>query len=61
MRNRMSRSSRLALLAVLTWIYVAAGRFGLSLAYVDESATAIWPPAGIALAAYVLFGPVVTY
>lgn len=53
----MSRSSRLALLALLTWIYVAAGRFGLSLAYVDDSATAIWPPAGIALAAYLLFGP----
>ena len=47
---------RLVLLAALTVLYVAAGRFGLSLAFVNESATAIWPPTGIAIAACLLAG-----
>src|SRR5687767_4670617 len=47
---------RLALLAALSGLYVVAGRFGLSLAFVNESATAIWPPTGIAIAACLLGG-----
>jgi integral membrane sensor domain MASE1 len=37
-------------------VYVVAGKLGLRLAVVHETATAVWAPAGIALAAYLLFG-----
>lgn len=43
-------------LLVLTVVYFAAGKLGLSLAFVHESATAVWPPTGIALAALLLYG-----
>ena len=43
-------------LAVLTVVYFAAGKLGLSLAFVHESATPVWPPTGIALAAILLYG-----
>src|SRR5438477_231056 len=47
-----SRSLRkLALLVLLAVIYLIAGKLGLRLAFVNPSATAVWPPAGIALAA----------
>jgi integral membrane sensor domain MASE1 len=36
--------------------YIAAGKFGLSLASVNPSATAVWPPTGLALAACLLLG-----
>jgi signal transduction histidine kinase len=48
---------RLALLVALTAAYFLAGRLGLSLAFVHASASAVWPPAGIALAAILLLGP----
>jgi len=41
---------------VLAAVYFAATKFGLRLAFVNASATAVWPPAGIALAALVLLG-----
>src|ERR671929_214556 len=47
---------QLALLASLTLIYFAAGKLGLRLAFVNASATAVWPPTGIALAAFVVLG-----
>jgi len=37
-------------------IYVAAGKMGLKLAYIHPSATAVWAPTGIALAALLLLG-----
>ena len=37
-------------------VYIAGGKFGLSLASVNPSATAIWPPTGIALASLLIFG-----
>ena len=37
-------------------LYFLAGRLGLSLAYVNASASAVWPPTGIAVAALILFG-----
>jgi integral membrane sensor domain MASE1 len=37
--------------------YFAAAKLGLDLAFAQENVTAIWPPAGIALAALVLGGP----
>src|SRR5881296_2283201 len=41
---------------VLAAVYFAATKFGLRLAFVNASATAVWPPAGIALAALILLG-----
>lgn len=42
-------------LAVLA-VYVLAGKLGLAFAFVHASATPLWPPAGIALGALLLFG-----
>lgn len=49
------RASAVTLLAV-TAVYLAAGRLGLSLALVHASTSAVWPPTGIALAAFMLLG-----
>jgi PAS domain S-box-containing protein len=43
-------------LAALTLLYFLAGKLGLSLAFVHASATAVWPPTGIALAAFLIGG-----
>jgi len=43
-------------LAAITLVYFVAGKVGLSLAFVHTSATAVWPPTGIALAALLLYG-----
>ena len=40
----------------LAGVYYLAGKFGLSLALINASATAVWPPTGIALAALLLYG-----
>jgi PAS domain S-box-containing protein len=37
--------------------YVLAGKVGLTLAFINPSASAVWPPSGIALAALLIFGP----
>jgi len=47
---------KLVVLSLLTIIYFYAGKLGLSLAFVNPSATAVWPPAGIALAAFLILG-----
>jgi putative nucleotidyltransferase with HDIG domain len=49
-----SRLTRVAFLALVFLAYVAAGRLGLQLAFVNESATAVWAPTGIAIAAFLL-------
>lgn len=36
--------------------YFFAGKLGLSMAFVHPSSTAVWPPTGIALAAFLLLG-----
>jgi len=41
----------------LALAYFVLGRLGLSLARVHPSATAVWPPSGVALAALMLWGP----
>jgi len=41
----------------LATVYALAGKFGLALAFVNPSATAVWPPTGIALAAILILGP----
>src|SRR5438105_8538190 len=55
--GRMSQSlRRLALLLGLAVVYYLAAKLGLRFAYINSSVTTIWPPAGIALAAFVLYG-----
>ena len=50
------RFSTLPAIGVLTLIYFIAGKLGLSLAFLHASASPVWPPAGIALAALLLLG-----
>jgi signal transduction histidine kinase len=45
-----------AVLIVLAAIYVAAGKLALRVAFLNPSASAVWPPTGIALAALLVFG-----
>src|SRR5438552_19207542 len=47
---------QLATLVVLAAVYLVAGKLGLKLAFVNASATPVWPCTGIALAAFVLLG-----
>ncbi len=50
------RLSDVTLVAILAITYILGGKLGLKLAFINEYATAIWPPTGIALAALVLGG-----
>src|SRR6201987_1770386 len=50
------RFSELRLIGILTVTYFIAGKLGLMLASLHASASPVWPPAGIALAALLLFG-----
>jgi integral membrane sensor domain MASE1 len=46
----------LGVLAGLAALYFAAGKLGLMLAYLHPSASPVWPPTGLALAAVLLLG-----
>src|SRR5258705_7968471 len=46
----------LAVVIGLTAIYVAAGKLALRVAFLNPSASAVWPPTGIALASLLFFG-----
>src|SRR6184192_1635178 len=50
------RFAGLPLIGILSVIYFIAGKLGLMLASLHASASPIWPPAGIALAALLLLG-----
>jgi signal transduction histidine kinase/CheY-like chemotaxis protein len=50
------RFSTLPAIGILTVIYFIVGKLSLRLAFVHPSASPVWPPAGIALAALVVFG-----
>ena len=50
------RVNLVVVLILLTAIYLVAGKLGLRLATANPSATAVWPPTGIALAAVLLLG-----
>jgi len=50
------RFSALPLIGLFAIIYIAAGKIGLHLASLHASASPVWPPAGIALAAILLVG-----
>ena len=41
---------------ILVLVYFVAGKLGLRLAFLHSSATPVWPPTGIALAALLLRG-----
>jgi len=47
---------RLGLLAALAAGYFVAGKLGLEVAYIHPSATVVWPPSGLTLAAFLLLG-----
>src|SRR5262245_60456562 len=48
--------TRASVMAALGIAYYFAGRFGLNLAVVHPSATAIWAPTGITLVAFLVLG-----
>lgn len=50
------RFSTLPIIGLVTVIYFIAGKLGLQLALLNASASAVWPPSGIALAALLLIG-----
>jgi signal transduction histidine kinase/CheY-like chemotaxis protein len=50
------RFSTLPVIGVLTVVYFIAGKLGLKLAFLHVSASPVWPPAGIALAAMLVLG-----
>jgi TolB-like protein/integral membrane sensor domain MASE1/class 3 adenylate cyclase/Tfp pilus assembly protein PilF len=50
------RFSGLLLIGILAVVYFVAGKLGLMLASLHASASSVWPPAGIALAALLLLG-----
>ena len=50
------RFETVAAALALAGIYFCAGKFGLSLAFLNPSASVVWPPAGLALAALLLWG-----
>ena len=56
-RMRQSRAlSRAVILVAIALFYYLGAKVGLRFAYVHTSVTTVWPPAGIALAAFVLYG-----
>lgn len=50
------RQRNLIAIGVMAAVYFAAGRLGLGMALVHPSSTAVWPPSGIALAAFLVLG-----
>jgi signal transduction histidine kinase len=50
------RLSTLPSIGILTLVYFIAGKLGLKLAFLNDSASAVWPPSGIALAGLLLLG-----
>src|ERR687887_659089 len=46
----------LVMVSILAAVYLIAAKLGLKLAFVHASATTVWPPTGIALAALLVYG-----
>ena len=53
---RLDRAGRLAALVAVAVAYYLGARLGLSLSLVKENVTPLWPPTGIAVAAFLLLG-----
>jgi len=50
------KRQNLAIVAALAIVYFGTAKLGLRFAYVNPSATALWAPTGITLAAFLIFG-----
>ena len=50
------RQKNLIAIGLMAAAYFATGKLGLSMALVHPSSTAVWPPSGIVLAAFLVFG-----
>jgi len=55
-RSAVSYAITAAAIAAVAILYYVTGKFGLRMALVHVSTTAVWPPAGIAFAAMLLLG-----
>jgi serine phosphatase RsbU (regulator of sigma subunit)/anti-sigma regulatory factor (Ser/Thr protein kinase) len=56
--GRTATAARAAIIILaLAGTYFVAAKLGLRLAFLNASATAVWPPTGIAIAALLLLGP----
>ena len=53
---RPSPARQIVLLAIVGVAYYLGARLGLELSLVEDNVTPLWPPTGIAVAAFVLFG-----
>jgi diguanylate cyclase (GGDEF)-like protein/PAS domain S-box-containing protein len=53
----MKSPSAVVTIAATAAVYVAAAKFGFTMALTAEQVTLVWPPTGLALAALVLYGP----
>jgi len=51
-----NKRENLAIVAVLAVVYFGTAKLGLRFAFVNPSATALWAPTGITLAAFLIFG-----
>src|SRR3954447_23197617 len=49
-------STNLAVVILVAAVYFGAAKLGLALAFVNASASAVWPPTGVAIAALLLLG-----
>ncbi len=54
--DRAESVRRIATAVGLAVVYFVGAKLGLQLAFLNASATAVWPPTGIALAAFLIFG-----
>jgi len=54
--TKRQQLAHLSTLAVLAALYFVCGKLGLMLAFVNVSASAVWPPSGLALAAALVLG-----
>ncbi len=54
--TRTAAVRRIATAVALAVAYFVSAKLGLRLAFLNASATAVWPPTGIALAAFLIFG-----
>jgi len=54
--ERFKGIQTLGLLTIFTIVYFYAGKFGLSLAFMNGSTSVFWPPTGIALATTLIWG-----
>src|SRR3954467_12615837 len=49
--------THLAIVTLVAAVYFGAAKLGLALAFVNASASAVWPPTGVAIAALLLLRP----